>query len=84
MRAADSTSTRAFRPLYLGHLAVAHANRHEDEIAAELIEDALGTVEATDERFIEADLYRIRAELLLRTSPRRRTTPSVGSRATQL
>jgi len=53
------------RTLYLGHSAAAHASLGQPEIGLELIDEAIQTVNKIDERFFEAELYRIRGEILL-------------------
>ncbi|WFU18625.1 adenylate/guanylate cyclase domain-containing protein [Bradyrhizobium sp. CB3481] len=57
-------------PYYLGLLAEAHrrANRTADGIS--LLNEALELVELTDERWYEAELYRLMAEVLITTSDR--------------
>ena len=57
-------------PYYLGLLAEAHrrANRIADGIS--LLNEALELVERTDERWYEAELYRLMAEALITTSDR--------------
>jgi predicted ATPase len=58
-------------PYYLGLLAEAHrrANRIGDGIS--LLNEALEVVERTDERWYEAELYRLMAEALITNSDRR-------------
>jgi predicted ATPase len=58
-------------PYYLGLLAEAHrrANRLADGIS--LLNEALELVERTDERWYEAELYRLMAEALITKSDRR-------------
>ena len=57
-------------PYYLGLLAEAHrrANRSADAIS--LLNEALEVVERTDERWYEAELYRLMAEALITKSDR--------------
>jgi predicted ATPase len=57
-------------PYYLGLLAEAHrrANRTADAIS--LLKEALELVERTDERWYEAELYRLLAEALIANSDR--------------
>ena len=57
-------------PYYLGLLAEAHrrANRTADGIS--LLNGALAVVERTDERWYEAELYRLMAEALITKSDR--------------
>ncbi|MCK1341664.1 AAA family ATPase [Bradyrhizobium sp. 38] len=58
-------------PYYLGLLAEAHrrANRPADGI--KLLDEALELVERTDERWYEAELHRLMAEMLITKSDRR-------------
>jgi predicted ATPase len=63
--AIERTNHRNRRTLYLGHIAAAHASLGHSEIGLSLLNDAVQTVEATSERFFEAELYRLRGELLL-------------------
>ena len=63
MRSAIVATER--RTLYLGHLASAHAHLGHPEIGLDLIDEAIQTAEITNERFFEAELYRLRGNLLL-------------------
>jgi predicted ATPase len=65
MEAAAYINAKLFRPLHLGHLAAAHANLGEPEVSLGLLNDAIQTVEKTQERLFEAELHRLRGELLL-------------------
>ena len=68
-------------PYYLGLLAEAHrrANRIADGIS--LLNEALELVERTDERWYEAELYRLMAEALITKSDRRRCRTLAAPRA---
>ena len=61
----ERTNTQNRRPLYLGHFAVAHASLGEPEIGLELLDEAIQATETTNERFFEAELHRLRGEILL-------------------
>jgi predicted ATPase/class 3 adenylate cyclase len=63
--AADSSAARNRRALYLGHVAAAHASLGQQEAGLALLDEAIQTAEKTDERFFEAELYRLRGEMLL-------------------
>ena len=63
--ATEGNSERNRRTLYLSHLASAHARLSQPEVALDLLNDAIRTAEATSERFFEAELHRIRGEILL-------------------
>jgi tetratricopeptide (TPR) repeat protein len=56
-----------FGPIHLYHLAAAHARCGEFKVALALLDESIGIVEATQERMFEAELYRLRGELLLQT-----------------
>src|SRR5262249_7777140 len=60
---ADTMNSKVFRPMRLGHLAAAHASLGQNELGLDLLDEAIQTVEATDERFFEAELYRLRGEM---------------------
>jgi class 3 adenylate cyclase/tetratricopeptide (TPR) repeat protein len=62
---AEGNCERNRRTLYLSHLASAHARLSRPEVALDLLNDAVRTAEATSERFFEAELYRLRGEILL-------------------
>jgi DNA-binding SARP family transcriptional activator/tetratricopeptide (TPR) repeat protein len=58
-------SARTLLPGTLGSLAVAQAKAGQPEEGLATLDEALATVEETGERHWEAELYRLRAELLL-------------------
>jgi predicted ATPase len=51
--------------LYLGHSAVAHASLGQPEVGLDLLDEAIQTADKMDERFFEAELCRLRGEILL-------------------
>ena len=53
------------RTLYLGHVASAHASLGQPEVGLDLLDEAIQTAETTNERFFEAELYRLRGKMLL-------------------
>ncbi len=65
MAAARAIDAKMFRPLHLGHLAAAYSRIARPEIGIGLLNEAFETIEATGERFFEAELHRLRGELLL-------------------
>jgi class 3 adenylate cyclase/predicted ATPase len=65
MEAAWHINARLFRPVHLGHLAAAHASLGEPEVGLGLLNEAILTVEKTRERVFEAELHRLRGELLV-------------------
>jgi tetratricopeptide (TPR) repeat protein len=62
--AADSSAARDRRALYLGQVAAAHASLGQPEAGLNLLDEAIQTAELTNERFFEAELYRLRGEML--------------------
>ncbi|MGY3610937.1 MULTISPECIES: ATP-binding protein [unclassified Bradyrhizobium] len=57
-------------PYYLGLLAEAHRRANRTAEAVSLLNEALELVERTDERWYEAELYRLMAEALITQSDR--------------
>ena len=55
-------------PYFLAHLAEAYAKGGQLEEGLSLLADALAVMEKTDERFREAELYRLKGKLLLNAS----------------
>src|SRR5262249_44335197 len=53
------------RTLYLGHLASAHASLGPPEVGLDLLDEAVQTAEGTSEKLFEAELHRLRGEMLL-------------------
>jgi class 3 adenylate cyclase/tetratricopeptide (TPR) repeat protein len=53
------------RTMYLGHVASAHASLGQPEVSLDLLDEAIQTAEVTSEKFFEAELYRLRGEMLL-------------------
>src|SRR5262244_1866895 len=63
--AAEGSAERNRRTLYLSHLASAHASLGQPTVALDLLDAAIQTAEVTSEKFFEAELYRLRGEILL-------------------
>ena len=63
--AADSNSAQNRRTLYLGNIASAHASLGQPELGLNLLDEAIQTAEEKDERFFEAELHRLRGDMLL-------------------
>jgi class 3 adenylate cyclase/tetratricopeptide (TPR) repeat protein len=63
--AIEGTNSVNRRTLYLGHSAPAHANLGQPKVGLGLLNKAIQTAELTDERFFEAELYRLRGKTLL-------------------
>ena len=64
-----STGSTLWMPLYLAHLALAHAQlgRRADADAWQCIGEAMSTVETTKERWCEAEVYRTAGEIALKS-----------------
>jgi predicted ATPase len=62
--AIERTNSVNRRTLYLGHSAAAHASLGQPEVGIELLNKAIQTAKLTDERFFEAELYRLRGKTL--------------------
>ena len=60
-----ASENRSRRTLYLGHSAAAHASIGQPEAGLDLLDEAIHTVETIDERFFEAELHRLRGQVLL-------------------
>jgi predicted ATPase len=63
-----ATGAKMFRPYWLALLAEAHRNAGQVEEGLSVLAEALAAVDKTGERFYEAELYRLKGELLLRQS----------------
>lgn len=57
-----------FRPLLLAMLAEAYAREDRPDLGLKAIDEALARVARSEERWIEAELHRLRGTLLLRTT----------------
>src|SRR5262249_47165376 len=60
----ERTGQRMLEPWFLALLAEAHVSQRALALALHTLDEALGTVAATGERFYEAELYRLKGELL--------------------
>jgi len=65
MTAAESNAAHSRRSMYLGHVAAAHASLGQTEVGLNVLDEAIRIVEATNERFFEAELHRLRGRMLL-------------------
>ena len=63
-----STGSTVWMPLHLSYLARAHAELGQLDDAWRCIEEATNSIEATNERWCEADIHRVAGEIAL-TSP---------------
>jgi predicted ATPase len=66
IEASHEINAELYRPMHLGHLAVARDGLGEWEVALGLLNVALVTVEKTQERLFEAELHRLRSTPLLK------------------
>jgi predicted ATPase len=57
------------RPYWLGLLVEAHCEAENVAEALPILADALSVVEKTEERWFEAELHRLKGELLLKQNP---------------
>jgi predicted ATPase len=62
-----STGSTAFVPLFLSHLATAHAELSQFDDAWRCIGDALAAIETTGERWFESEVNRLAGEILLKS-----------------
>jgi predicted ATPase len=64
--AGQSIGQKLYRPYHLALLAEAYDQAGQSEVGLTFLAEALTLVEATEERWWEAELYRLKGELLLR------------------
>jgi adenylate cyclase len=76
LAAHQATGTRSMRPYFLALLAEALGRAHKTAEGLHVLDEALAITQGNGERFYQAELYRLRGELLLMQS-----TPRVLSRA---
>jgi predicted ATPase len=69
LAAKEATGARLKIPFYLGLMAGLHRRAGRGADALHLIQDALACVEATGERWFEAELHRLKGEALLALAP---------------
>jgi tetratricopeptide (TPR) repeat protein len=62
--AIERTNSLNRRTLYLGHYADAHASLGQPDAGLDLIDQSIQLAERTDERFFEAELHRLRGNML--------------------
>jgi predicted ATPase len=65
MAGAEEISSKMHRASHLGHLASAHGRVGEPAVGLALLNDAIHIAEETEERVFEAELHRLRGELLV-------------------
>jgi predicted ATPase len=71
LTASQAIGTEAYRASYLGVLAVAYRIARQPEEGLTTLAEALAVVDRTGERWWEAELYRLKGELLLKKSESR-------------
>ena len=76
LAALRSTGTVAFLPYWLIRLAEAYGKAQRPLEGLEHLTDAIRVIERTEEREFEAELYRVRGELLLATEDARQAEES--------
>jgi predicted ATPase len=55
------------QPAHLGHLALIHASAGDQEAGLRLLDQAVRMAKETEERVFEAELYRLRGEILIQS-----------------
>ncbi|MBM4259145.1 MAG: hypothetical protein FJ147_25005 [Deltaproteobacteria bacterium] len=65
---AAATGAEALRPYFLALLAEVRGNNGHPEEGLRLLDEAMKVVERTEERFYEAEIYRLKGQLTLETS----------------
>jgi tetratricopeptide (TPR) repeat protein len=66
MAAAErNVARKRLRTLHLGYVASAHAQLGGPEVGLDLLDEAIQTAESTNERFFEAELFRLQGTMLL-------------------
>ena len=66
MTGAEKISMKMHWPAHLAYLASAHAGAGEPEVGLSLLDEAIEVAENTEERAFEAELHRLRGDLLIR------------------
>jgi class 3 adenylate cyclase/predicted ATPase len=69
LRAFHSTGAEITRPYWLALFAEAHGSMGQPEAGLAVLMEALTHVDTTGERWYEAEIYRLKGELLLQQSP---------------
>ena len=64
---ADRISMNMLQPAHLGHLALIHASAGDQEAGIRLLDQAVRMAKETEERVFEAELYRLRGEILIQS-----------------
>ena len=67
LREYRATGATVWMPTYLSYLAIAHTNLGELDDASRCVGEAISTIEATKERWYEAEANRIAGEIALRS-----------------
>jgi len=64
---AERISMNMLQPAHLGHLALIHASAGDQEAGLRLLDQAVRMAKETEERVFEAELYRLRGEILIQS-----------------
>ena len=67
MTSLRSTGAALYEPWHLCHLAMAHADLGQPDDARRCIDDAIGKVERSKEKWFEAEVHRIAGEVVLKS-----------------
>jgi predicted ATPase len=67
MTSLRSTGAALYEPWHLWHLAMAYADLGQPDDARRCIDDAIGKVERSKEKWLEAEVYRIAGEVVLKS-----------------
>ena len=71
LAAMQATGAEVYRSYFLALLAEMHGKVEQAEEGLRVVEEALAFVERTEERFYEAELYRLKGEIVLQAGGRR-------------
>jgi predicted ATPase len=77
LQAMQDTRTVLMRPYFLALLAEAHQKGRQIREACRVLDEALAVAQRTGEQWYEAELYRLKGELLLQAARARRNGKSV-------
>ena len=81
LAARQTTGAQVLRPHFLALLAEALAKAHRAEEGLRVLEEALAMVDRNGERYYQAELYRLKGELLLKQSTVRAVSQAAGRKA---
>jgi predicted ATPase len=78
------TEAEVYVPLFLGALAQGYAQGGQAEEGLRVVAEALAMVEKNEERWAEAELYRLKGELVLQSRVQGQATSGVRSPASEV